>query len=154
MFTRPPYVGSLPCPHLSDPKPCCLTHSQALSPTETSQLEDAWWWSDEGLLSCSRQVVEVNASDARAWLMRAEVLSGMFGRAPWSMERRGPVRSSAQFLEASRAYTTAAKLTRKADWQARLLRYAEKAEDIADDPSLLRSTRHAIDAQAKLSWLS
>lgn len=80
----------------------------------------AWWWSGEALRLFSQHVVATNADDARAWVMRGEVLCNNFGQASWPGQLAP---TPADYRLAADAFETAARLTRPSEsaWRQRLL---------------------------------
>ena len=119
------------CPGLcgmwADAVELCYSCCKMLSMHEIERLKvNLWWWTDDALRLFSKHAVECNENDPRAWVMRAEVLCGLFGRASWPGQA---ALLSHDYREASEAFKTAAKLvvrTSDAAWKQRLQANSER----------------------------
>jgi len=86
------------------------------------------WWNDEGLKALSAQVVAVAPEAVAACGMRAFVLCGSLGKAPWNV---GP-RAAAEIKEAATWYRRAAMVSSIRADKLRSEDLARKCDDLAD----------------------
>ena len=80
-----------------------------LTREECAEVAKPEWWNDEELKALSARVVRAAPNDARANTMRATVLSGHCGTAPWQVEPRSAVeiRAAATHYDRSAALSFA-----------------------------------------------